>query len=150
MGTLIKRNGSFFPTIPTLFDDILVKNLFNNSDINHIDHSNTFPAVNIQETNTSYELELAAPGMNKDDFDIEISNNKLIVNAHRTKEIEDKGENYTRREFNYQQFQRSFQLPEMLVNEEKIVANYNNGILKITLPKKEENKANPFRRITIS
>ena len=148
MGTLVKRNGSFFPTIPTLFDDILIKNLFNNT--NHIDHSNTFPAVNIQENDSNYELELAAPGMSKDDFDIEISNNKLIVNAHRTKEIEDKGENYTRREFNYQQFQRSFQLPEMLVNEEKIVANYNNGILKITLPKKEENKANPSRRINIS
>lgn len=150
MGTLVKTNGNLFPTIPSLFDDFFTRDFFDRSNFNQVSSSETLPAVNIQETNKSYEIEVAAPGMNRDDFNIELNNNILIVNAHRTKEIEDKGENYMRKEFNYQQFQRSFQLPQLMVEQEKVCARYNNGILSITLPKKESATLNSSRRIEIS
>ena len=150
MGTLVKTNGNLFSTIPSLFDDFLTRDFFNRSSFNQVSNSETLPAVNIQETDISYEIEVAAPGMNKDDFNIELNNNVLVVNAHRTKEIEDKGDNYMRKEFNYQQFQRSFQLPQLMVKEDKVCAKYNNGILSITIPKKESETLNSSRRIEIS
>ena len=150
MGTLVKTNGNLFPTIPSLFDDFFTRDFFNRSSFNQVSNSETLPAVNIQETDKSYEIEVAAPGMNKDDFNIELKNNVLVVNAHRTNEIEDKGDNYMRKEFNYQQFQRSFQLPQLMVEEDKVCAKYNDGILCITVPKKESETLNSSRRIEIS
>lgn len=150
MGTLVKTNGNLFPTVPSLFDDFFTRDFFNRSSFNQVSNAETLPAVNIQETDRSYEIEVAVPGMDKDDFNIELKNNVLVVDAHRTKEIEDKGENYMRKEFNYQKFQRSFQLPQLLVEEDKVCAKYNNGILSITVPKKESTTLNSSRRIEIS
>ncbi|MGB0888109.1 MAG: Hsp20/alpha crystallin family protein [Vicingaceae bacterium] len=149
MGTLIKNNNGFFPSVPSLFDDFFTRDLFNHKTSLSKD-ADTLPAVNIQETASSFELEVAAPGMNKDDFNIELNNGTLIINAQRTKEIEDKGDNYTRKEFNYQQFQRSFQLPQMAIKEEGVSAQYNDGILSISIPKKENSEVTATRKITIS
>ncbi|WP_223883330.1 MULTISPECIES: Hsp20/alpha crystallin family protein [Arenibacter] len=105
--------------------------------------------VNIKETAEAYFVEMAVPGLNKSDFKIDIDNQVLSISAELEEESEDKQENYTRREFGYSSFKRSFNLPET-VNEEHIEAKYNEGILSVHLPKKEEAKQKPVRTIKIS
>lgn len=104
------------------------------------------PSVNIVESKDAFEIELAVPGMSKDDFGINLENNVLTISSE--KEMKDVNErNFTRREFAYGSFSRSFTLPKT-VDSEKINADYLNGILKVSLPKKEEVKLS--RQITIS
>jgi HSP20 family protein len=97
------------------------------------------PAVNLAEEDGQYGVELSAPGFGKDDFKIEIKDGILTVSGKHETEKEVKEKNYTRKEFNYGSFQRSFSLPQE-INEEAVDAKYENGILKISLPKKEEVK----------
>jgi len=133
----------------------LLESFFNNdwldligSNINENDM--TLPSVNIKETNESFEVEVAAPGFDKDEFKIELDNNILNISSEKKEENEVKeGEQYTKREFNYQSFSRSFTLPET-VEADKISAKYDNGILKISIPKKEEAKTKPVKQIAIS
>ncbi len=147
MGTLVKTNGNLFPTVPTFFDDLFTRDLFNRSNQNNGD---ALPAVNIRETATSYELEVAAPGMSKEDFKVELDKDTLIISAQKASESEDTEGTYTRREFNYQSMKRSFSLPQRMVEGDKIVAKYNDGILHITVPKTDEAKVKPSRLIQIS
>lgn len=109
----------------------------------------TIPSVNIIENADFYKLELAAPGLMKDDFKISIDNDILSVSTEKKSESAEKNEKYTRKEFSYSSFQRSFTLPE-LVDVEKIGATYENGVMTITLPKKEEAKPKTPREIKIS
>ncbi|APY01482.1 heat-shock protein [Lacinutrix venerupis] len=109
----------------------------------------TLPKVNIKETADAFIVEMAVPGLKKSDFHIEIDNQALSISTETKEENEHKEENYTRREFGYSSFKRTFTLPET-VNEEKINASYNEGILNILLPKKEEAKQKPPRSIKIS
>ena len=95
-------------------------------------------------------IEVAAPGMSKDDFTVNYDNGRLTISSERRNEKSDEGENYTRREFSYQSFQRSFNVPENIVSGDKISANYKDGILHIHLPKREEVKPKPSREIKIS
>ncbi len=90
--------------------------------------------------------------MTKDDFEVELDNDKLLISAHRENQHEEKDQdgNYTRREFSYQSFKRSFSLPERVVKDDKISAKYSDGILHITVPKTEEAKVKPARQIQIS
>ena len=129
--TLVKKNdglrswrsmfSDFFES-EHLFDDFLNKSMV--------------PAVNVKDDGNVYLVEVAAPGMEKDDFNITIENGLLCISAENKHETEEKEDNYTRKEFNYQSFQRSFTLPED-VNEEDIHAKYKRGVLKIKLLKKE-------------
>lgn len=101
------------------------------------------PAVNVRENENGYQVELAAPGLNKKDFNIEINDNVLTVSAERKEEKEEPAtgnQKVTRKEFSYTSFRRSFSLPES-VDGENIKASYQDGILGIELPKKEEEKA---------
>lgn len=107
------------------------------------------PAVNIRETEKEFLIEMAAPGMTKKDFEISIENGILMISAEKETEREEKEENYTRREFNYSNFVRSFTLPEN-VNDEKIAAHYEDGILKLTLMKKQMTKLPPKKEIAVS
>lgn len=109
----------------------------------------TLPKVNIKESDDSFVVEMAVPGLKKSDFRIDLDNQLLSISTERSEEHEEKEENYTRREFGYSSFKRSFSLPES-VNEEDINASYDEGILKIHLPKKEEAKRKPARNIEIS
>jgi HSP20 family protein len=93
------------------------------------------PAVNVKENDKSYEVELAAPGFNKKDFQVSIDNGLLTISAEKQHEKEKKEDNYTRREFGYTSFSRSFNLPEN-INEEDIQAGYSDGILRLTIAKK--------------
>lgn len=97
------------------------------------------PAVNIVETNQAFTLELAAPGFEKSDFVLKVEDDYLTISAKREAKTENQNERYTRREFRFDAFERSFKLPET-VNQEAIGAVYENGVLVVTLPKKEEAK----------
>jgi HSP20 family protein len=151
MRTLVKSNGNLFPTFPSLFDDFFTRDFFNRSSLNQ-SSADTIPAVNIQETDSSFKLEVAAPGMTKKDFKVEFLNNMIIISAQRENQSEDKDQfgNYTRKEFSYQSFKRSFRLPEGIAQENNISAKYSDGVLSIIIPKNEITKINPAKLIEIS
>ncbi|AOW19164.1 heat-shock protein [Polaribacter vadi] len=109
----------------------------------------SLPKVNIKETADVFTVEMAVPGLKKSDFQIDLDNQILSISTEIKKENDHKEENYTRREFGYASFKRTFTLPES-VDEEKINAKYEDGILSILLPKKEEAKQKPARTIRIS
>ena len=122
-------------------------------DWSHTNFSNTntsLPAVNVKETNDEFVIELAAPGMEKKDFKINFNNNVITISSEKEDKKEVQKENYTRKEFSYQSFQRSFTVPENAIMSDKIEASYNNGILEVKLPKREEVKPQPEREIKIS
>ena len=121
---------------------------WNNSNFSTTNTS--LPAVNVKETDDDFVIELAAPGMDKKDFKVNFKNNVLIISSERKNEKENKEDNYTRKEFSYQSFQRSFTVAENAVMGDKISAKYNNGILTIVLPKRDEVKPQPEREIKIS
>ena len=97
------------------------------------------PAVNITEEKDEYQVSLAAPGMKKEDFNIDVDRNMLTISSEKEETKEEKDKKFTRKEYNYSSFSRSFTLPEE-INKEKIEAQYENGVLKISLPRQEEAK----------
>ena len=130
---LIKRNDDW--GFPSVWEDFFKNDLF---DIPAMaSRGATVPAVNINETDKEYELELAAPGLKKSDFKVNIDRNVLTVSTEKKEEKEEKEKNFTRKEFSYHAFSRSFTLPES-INQEKIDAKYTDGVLKLVLPKKDE------------
>ena len=146
----IRKNENNIPALPGLFEDFLSRELFNWENSNFSSTSTTVPSVNIKETNENYEVEVAAPGLDKKDFNVSLDNNMLTISCTKSVSKEDKGENenYTRREFSYQSFQRSFELPNV-VDEDRINAHYDNGLLHLTIPKKEEAKQKEPKLIEI-
>lgn len=148
---LIKRNGNQTPGFQrTFFDDVFGRELFNWENSNFSTTSTTLPSVNIKETSDNYEVEVAAPGLEKNDFKITLDGNLLTISSEKENQQVDEQENFTRREFSYQSFQRSFELPKNVVDEEKINARYENGLLHLSIPKKEEAKQKPPRMIEIN
>lgn len=109
------------------------------------------PAVNIKETDTVFRIELAAPGKKKEDFNVEVDHNVLTISSEERSETNEKDNEgkYTRKEFSYNSFRRSFTLPET-VNLDTINASYEDGVLHVTLPKKEEALPKPKRLIEIA
>jgi HSP20 family protein len=155
MKTLIKLNSNnnnvMFPEFPSLFDDFLTRDflilpnrgLFNERPL---------PAVNVKETHSAFELEVVAPGLEKEDFKIELRQETLVISAQHENKAEESGEDgkYSRKEFSYQSFRRAFHLPENSVNDNEISANYKNGILHMLIPKKEPAKSKMAREISIA
>lgn len=152
MKSLVKSNGSFFPAIPSLLDDFFTRDWLDSSLANWRISGATLPAVNVLETNDDFRIEVAAPGMKRSDFKVELDNNVLTIFSEREDKNEEKDAdgNYTRREFSYQSFQRSFSLPENKVLGDKITAKYSDGILHVTVPKSEEAKAKPAKQIAVA
>jgi HSP20 family protein len=149
--TLIKRNGNSLNSFPALFDDFFNRDLFNWGTSNFSNTNTTIPAVNIKETSDNYEVQVAAPGMTKKDFKIELDGNMLTISSEKSDERQEGEEgNYSRKEFSYQSFQITFNLPKEVVDAEKIQAKYNDGVLHLLIPKKEEAKQRPPRLIQIS
>ena len=147
--SIIKRNEFFQPF--SLFDDFFSRDLWNRAMANSSSTNTTIPLVNIKEGNENFEVEMAAPGMDKKDFKVELDGNLLTITSEKEIQNEEKdGERYSRREFSYQSFQRSFQLPKEVVDADKIEAKYEHGVLRLVIPKKEEAKPRPPKMIQIS
>lgn len=147
-GLANRTSNASLPNWSNWLDDIF------NRDLPSVFTSNfntgiSLPQVNIKETADAFMVEMAVPGLKKSDFHIDIDNQLLSISTEMREEDEAKDEYYTRREFGYASFKRSFTLPES-VNEDKINASYKEGILSIYLPKKEEAKQKPARSIKIS
>ncbi|OYQ43405.1 molecular chaperone Hsp20 [Flavobacterium cyanobacteriorum] len=141
---LVKRNGNSNGLFPSVMDE-LFKDWMGGTQVMH----RMVPPVNIRENEDSYLVELMAPGMKKEDFNIELDNDLLTISSEIKHENNHENGKYTKREFMYSSFRRSFTLPET-VKEEDINASYQDGILKITLPKKEEALPKPKRLIEIA
>lgn len=150
--SIVKRaNNDLFTGLPSLFDDFFSKDLWDWGMRNNSSTNTNIPAVNIRETADAFEVEMAAPGMNKEDFRIELDNNVLTISSEREHRNEqNESERYARREFSYQSFQRTFHLSKEVVDADKIQAKYENGLLHLVIPKKEEAKQRPPKMIQIS
>ncbi len=144
--SLIKRTDR----LPFLFDDLFTTD-WHGGTINTNKIGFNTPAVNVRETDNDFTVEFAAPGITKEDFDIELDNDTLTISSKikPEKEIKENEGKYTRKEFNYSSFKRSFNLPET-ADVTAIGASYSNGVLLVTIPKKEEAKVQPKRLIEIS
>jgi len=131
------------------FDRFFDNDLLDWSNRNFSQTNTTLPSVNIKENNEAFLVEVAAPGLDKNDFKIEVHNELLTVSSELKEEKESKeNERFTKREFSYQSFCRSFTLPAT-ADGDKVSANYEKGILTVLIPKKEEAKPKPARMIEI-
>jgi len=133
---------------PNALSDVF-QNFFDNDFVDLFNRKGMDPLANILEHSDSFELELAAPGLKKDDFKIHLENNVLTISSEVSDEKEESEKNYTRKEFHYSTFSRSFTLPR-IVELDKIKADYENGVLKVMLPKKEEARLDVKKEIKIS
>jgi len=144
----VKRQRSYAPSFSELLDEFFLKEL------NPVGGrwNGKGPSVNICETDKSFVLEMAAPGMSKGDFNIEVTpGNQLVISSESKQEKEDKGEDgrrFTMREFSYSSFRRSFNLPDS-IDSDQINAAYKDGVLEVTIPKRPESKPKPGRTIEI-
>ena len=145
---LIKRSETF-PAFSSMFGDFFDKAFSDWTSSNFSLTNTTLPATNIKETKDDFIVTMAVPGLNKKDFKIDLNDNILTISSEKKEEKEDKSANYSRREYSYQSFCRSFTLPKNVVNNEKISAKYDNGELYITIPKKEEAKPKQSVQIAI-
>lgn len=152
---LVKKrgNGRALPSLRNnlseLFDmDRFFNEPFFESSLLNSSRFSRVPATNIQETDNEYMVEIAAPGMKKKDFHVNVENNTLEIKVEREDESEEKKARYTRREYDYTAFFRSFDLPDS-IDSEKIKAEYQDGILKVRLPKVATAKRKPAKEIAI-
>lgn len=121
--------------VPAYWDDFFNDRVFNGFNSSH--QNSTSPAVNIEEGDKEFTIEVAVPGLSRKDFRIEVEDDVLTISSVDQRKKEEKKRNYTRREFSYHSFKRSFQLPET-IDQDQIKASHESGVLNITLPKKDE------------
>lgn len=146
-----KRTGR---DLPLLIDDLFSRPFFGSSlfDLNDLVLKNDLalvPAANIIENGKDYEIELAAPGLERKDFKVEVEDDILTVSAEKEEEKNVEDKNYRSREFSYNSFYRSFNLPKNL-KVDNINAEYHDGVLKIKLPKKEPTISKPVKEIKVN
>jgi HSP20 family protein len=147
MNLTLKKNGG----LPSLLSDF-----FNDKDFFNLD-SDFFPSrlginvptANITETPKEYKLELAAPGLERKDFNVEVENHTLNISAQKEEEKKEKDGEYSRREYSFNSFSRTFTLPEN-VKEGNIDAKYENGVLKVSIPKAKETPVKPAHKVEVS
>lgn len=142
--TLIRRFNNQYPNINTMFEDFFGENAYNQSTQNR-----TTPAINVRENEDEYNIEVAAPGLKKDNFKVEVNNSVLTISYEDEVKKEVEEQNFTRKEFAYTNFCRSFSIPRTEVDDSKINAEYKDGILSVKLQKREEIKPKPARMISI-
>jgi HSP20 family protein len=143
MNALTKAPGSL---LRPFFDDFFELDTF----LNRTPFDRTgfkFPAVNIAETDKDFVVEMAVPGLKKEDIHVKVEDNVMYISAEKKEEKEEKDKNYTRKEYNYNSFSRSFQLPEN-VRDEMISAAYEDGVLRLTMPKVKE-EVKPVKEIKV-
>ena len=138
---LVKRHSNY---LPTLVSDFWGEDLFPSFE----KEWSMNPAVNIVEGDHEFKVEVAAPGISKENFKIDVEKNVLEISAVKKEETEAQNKKYLRKEFNYSEFKRTFSLPSS-VDTEKILATHKDGVLTVEIPKKDESKINPKRQIAI-
>jgi len=136
--TLVKfnnnRNNTLLPGFNDVFESIFNDTFFNDRMVARV------PAVNISESENNYHVELAAPGLKKEDFKLNLERNQLTISVETSSDHQDNQKNYSKREYSYSSFVRSFTLPES-ADDSQIGASYTDGILRIDIAKREEAKA---------
>lgn len=142
------RRGSSPAMLPEVWDNFFNRDIFG-WDSNFVNEGQSLPAVNIKEDDNGFQVEMAAPGMKKNDFKIQIDGSALTISSEKKEQKNGKDGNYSRREFSYQSFYRTFHLPKEIVDSEKIQARYEDGILKLEIPKRAEAKQKPSRLIDV-
>jgi len=145
--TLVKFKRPRLPWYDSMFTDLLGTDRLLTNDF--LLENKWVPAMNLKELDDHYEIEIAAPGFNKKDFEVSIENGLLKIKADKEIEKEKKEEDYTRREFNYNSFYRSFTLPDNVNEDEMIDATYKRGILKLVLNKLHVEEVAPKRVIEV-
>ncbi len=138
------RNGLMHPMRSFISDFFNNDNFFERE---FMDRS-FVPAVNVKESDKSFEIEVAAPGLKKKDFTVNVENRVLHISTESEEENEESHDNYMRKEFSYRSFSRSFSIPEH-VDENEVSAAYDDGVLTVTLAKKQETVAQPAKKIMI-
>jgi HSP20 family protein len=153
MSVLVKKNRATLPSLVSNFFDNgrLFPSVFDlDTDLFDSDGGSLLvPNANIVESEKDFHIELAAPGLDRKDFKVEVENGVLSISAKKEEEKKEENKNYKRREFSYNSFSRSFTLPENC-HSDKIDAKYENGLLKVTLPKKEITISKPAKEIKVS
>lgn len=139
----LERRNLLMPSMENFFND------FFNTDLRSPDYAASLPSVNITETEKSYHIEVSAPGFEKKDFKLTVEDGALTISGEHKSEKNEQEKNFVRKEFNYGSFSRTFNLIDS-INEEKIDAKYENGILRLELPKNEKAKAKNVKQIQIS
>lgn len=134
---------------PTTFSDILTPAWLFSKNLFEKEFGQAFPAVNVRESAGKYQLELAVPGFRKEDFHVRVEGNVMTIQAEKKEEKKEEQGQFTRHEFSYNSFSRSFTLPEE-ANEHAIEAGYTDGILKLTIAKKEGERALPHKEIQVA
>jgi HSP20 family protein len=135
------------PSMPNLWDEFLENGLF--GDVYRSSRLSSLPSANIIEEKERFLIELAAPGLEKEDFRISLSEKVLSISVEKEEKSEENKDNYARKEFSYTSFKRGFNIPDT-IQTDKIRAEYENGILQLALPKKEEAIVKPPKEIKIS
>ncbi|MFW5851969.1 MAG: Hsp20/alpha crystallin family protein [Bacteroidota bacterium] len=141
--TLVKANNGYYPGFSNVFDDFFSDNWLTRST------QKSSPAVNIIDNENEFVIDVAAPGYEKGDFNVNVDNDVLTISVEKESEQENNESNFARREFSYSSFERRFNLPRELVDVDKVEAKYENGILHVQVPKREELKPKPARAIEI-
>jgi len=139
---LVKRHSNY---LPTLVSDFWGEDLFPSFEQNWTMN----PAVNIIEGDTDFRVEVAAPGLNKEDFKVHVEKNILEISAEKKDETVSENKKFLRKEFNYSEFKRTFSLPSS-VDADNIKAGHQNGVLTVEIPKRDEAKVNPRKQISVS
>ena len=152
---IVKRNGSLLNQLPTMFDDFFNRDMFNWNNSNFSNTNTTIPAINVKETADNYEVEVAAPGMSKKDFKVQLEGNVLTISSEKKvdneqQDNEKENTRYSLREFSYESFTRTFTLQKEVVDTDNIAARYEDGVLHLSIPKKETAKQQQPRMIEIS
>lgn len=143
--TLLSLNQRF-PLLDTMFPDMMdVTSRLFNEDL--LLRNNWIPAMNVKEHKDDFEIEVAAPGFLKKDFEVSIEDDILTISGEKKTKSEKEDENYSRREFHYNSFKRSFTLPKNIDLKKKIKANYENGVLLIHLEKLESSKKIEHKKV---
>ena len=139
---LVKRHSNY---LPTLVSDFWGEDLFPSFE----QEWSLTPAVNIIEGNHDFRVEVAAPGLQKEDFKVHVEKNVLEISAEKKSETVSENKKYLRKEFNHSEFKRTFSLPSS-VEAEKIKATHKDGVLTVEIPKRDEAKVNPRKEISVS
>ncbi|MBV8251987.1 MAG: Hsp20/alpha crystallin family protein [Chitinophaga sp.] len=148
--SLVRSYREPLTNLPTLFENFFNRGFFSRDNFNNSISGTTIPTMNIKETDEDFLVELAAPGMKKEDFKIHLDGNNLSISSEKNaSEEEPSNGKYSYKEFSYQSFKRTITLPSDVVDEEKIQARYDNGLLSLKIPKKEEVKKKAPRQIAI-